>query len=122
MMMSEEQLTTMFKCLAGLKDRPAMYIGDHDPKKALIFLAGFTTALAVCSGFVDHRGEVKQRIIKSRGWNWTNTGLIPQMKERGMSPEDMIAELVSVEIEMIKQITAIKLDSTLEGNTPNERS
>jgi len=99
--MSEEQLDILLRVLENFRVRPTLYIGDDDPRKASIFLMGFKCGMGMR---LDKDYEIQETVFARRGWRFSATGVLSsQMTERGMSNIEMIDELVSIEIEMLKQ-------------------
>jgi hypothetical protein len=86
--------------------RPARFFGKADILLAVTFLSGFRTALSLA---FDADTDVSDRVIANRGWAFPRAheaGTERQMLGKGMSPEQVIGELVAVEIEVIKRWVA----------------
>jgi hypothetical protein len=66
------------------------------------FLTGFRAACAAC-GFEIPR-KLKQQVLERRGWKHSAAGPAAQMRDKGMSDEAIIDELIRLEIEQLKQL------------------
>jgi hypothetical protein len=103
--MTADYRTRLIECLQLMAERPALYIGNHDPDLAALWLSGFTTAVDLEGNLgPDERRALREAVWQARGWRVTSTSCWRQMKARGMTPEDMIAELIAIEIDVLNSI------------------
>ncbi len=50
-------------------------------------------------------GEFEKTFARLRGWKVTNTSVRHQMLPKNMTPTEIIAELIAIEIEVIQRLT-----------------
>ena len=106
--MTSQQASQLIEVLQYVAKAPGMFLGKPDIKLAIVFLFGFRIALEKACG-LDL--SLALQVITSRGWQLPRGASGPasvvhkQMLERGMSSEQVIAELVAIEIDVIKLST-----------------
>jgi hypothetical protein len=84
-----------------------MYFGHEEPRAAITFLGGFSTAAGVALAWNwECRFDVRQKVTIGRGWEWTSTGPHHQMASKGWLPSKIVAELIELEAEYIRQMMA----------------
>ena len=111
--MSDDQLANLMRILEGLKKRPQMYVGFKDPELVGAYLAGVSATVdtwlgLLFDGFDESKiRTIRHEVFKSRGWTHVNV-ISAEMSARGMSPDEIIEELVLIEMDVIKK----KLAST----------
>ena len=81
--------------------RPLMYFGKNDADAVIIFTHGLYTSLYITNHSFPSE-EIYREVSKNRGWHFNALGIIPDMKKKGLSDEEMVKELISVEIEAWK--------------------
>ena len=100
--MNREQVNKIVELLEAARKRPPMYIGGYDVDAAGHFCQGIEAA---CWAF-DEKGHMPLRlqVLQERGWN-TNTArhFSHQMKQRGLTQQEMVEELFVIEIEVWKR-------------------
>jgi hypothetical protein len=104
--MNAQQAADLTQLLDRIAARPARFFGKPDILLAVTFLSGFRTALNVA---LEINSDVSDRVIQERGWNprpVSGLGIERQMLVKGMSPEQVIAELVAIETEVLKRSIA----------------
>lgn len=92
--------------LENVHKRPALFIGRKDDVDGVInFLQGF---LAACDalGFRYSRDINRQVIIES-DWETGAEGVWLQMRQKGMSEEEIVQELLRLEIKGWQKLVAI---------------
>ena len=92
--------------LENVHKRPALFIGRKDDVDGVInFLQGF---LAACDslGFRYSRDINRQVIIES-DWETGAEGVWLQMRQKGMSEEEIVQELLRLEIKCWQKLVAI---------------
>jgi hypothetical protein len=110
---TSEQHKSLVNRLKAMAERPHLYIGDHDATRASIWLNGFTCAVIAQEQLAESNYQIRKDAVTSRGWALRATGDISQqMAERGMSPQEIIAELVEIEIEFLDRLLNIKVGQT----------
>ena len=100
--MNSDQAASLMACLEGARHRPAMYFGKVDVEAAVQFLNGFRVAVGAMCGF-DRGRELREQVIKGRGWPWSAQHPSREMVRRGMSPEAVIDELLVIELEVVRR-------------------
>lgn len=100
-----QQITTVITLLEHVQKRPFMYIVPADPFAFQNFMSGFMAACAALDLHVAreaHTGEV----LAAHGWSMSPATALDQMREQGLSVEDMVRELLRVEVEVWKRLRA----------------
>jgi hypothetical protein len=98
-----ERLLRMLDCV---KARPAMYFGQDEPEAASLFLIGFSAAAGAALNWdFDQWLNVREVVTTSRGWQWTSTGPHREMIAKGWSSSKIVAEMIDIEAEYIRQMT-----------------
>src|SRR4051794_24912570 len=82
--------------LIGDRRRKPMYLGTVDGTTAETFLCGFRVGCLACG--LDVPLEIRQQATTARGWRWEASGPVPEMRERGLSEEQIADELFAIEI------------------------
>lgn len=91
--------------LDAISKRPAMYFGsEENVASAESYLHGYNAALSVTltgdyHGISDLYGET----MIQRGWKWSAAGVTHQMREKGLSDKEIVAELIQIELQCFKQ-------------------
>ncbi len=100
--MTEEQAKKLIRLLEVVKTRPAIYIMRADDYKAVqVFLVGVNTT---CRSLVKLDDEPFMEVITRRGWKSSPEGLVPSMREAGLSDEAIVQEFLDIDIEAYKRI------------------
>jgi hypothetical protein len=86
----------IIEILRSARDRKAMYLGTVDVPSAENFLNGFKVGCFACGRDVPL--EVRARVTTKRGWVWSAKGPIEEMRERGLTEEEIVDELFAIEI------------------------
>jgi hypothetical protein len=86
--------------LATIRKRPGMYF-ETSVESAENFLTGFRTALTIAG--VPLSRESHQMSFERRGWAWTALRSIPSMRERGLSDDHIVGELIDALIDELRQ-------------------
>ena len=103
--MVPQQASELIGLLETFGARPGLFLGMPDVLLATVFLSGFRAAIAKTGGVAS---DLHQQVAEDRGWRMPNAsgpGIEGQMLRSGMSSEQVIAELVAIEIEVIKRST-----------------
>lgn len=104
--MSREQASRLIELLERVSQRPQLFFGAPDFQAAVLFLMGFAAALESAFGVDNHLAK-RERVILERGWELpkaTGPGIEGQMFQKGMSPVEVIQELVAVEIDLLQRM------------------
>jgi hypothetical protein len=86
----------IIEILRSARDRKAMYLGTVDVPSAENFLNGFKVGCFACGRDVPL--EVRERVTTKRGWVWSAKSPIEEMKEQGLTEEEIVDELFAIEI------------------------
>jgi hypothetical protein len=102
--MTPQQAADLIDLLKLFASRPGMFVGKSDVLLAQVFLEGFMAALQKALR-VDM--ALFLVIAVERGWRKpkASEAFERQMLEAGMSAEQVIAEMVAIEIEVIQRST-----------------
>ena len=97
---ASERTRRIVEILNSVRSRKAMYFSPVTVEAADTFLGGFVVG-CLASGSIDRSGIVESQ--QARGWQIEAYGVIPQMRERGMTDEQMIDELIDIHIDAFAQ-------------------
>ena len=101
-----DQHKRLVESLQFVAKRPALFIGNHDPERAELWLCGFAAAIGIQEGLANEVRQLREEIIKGRGWEVRSTSSWRQMGERKMTPTDIITEMVAIEIDVLDRMVA----------------
>lgn len=80
---------------------PVMYFGKYDTDSVVLYIQGLYVSLSMTNhSFPDEK--IYREVSKNRGYHFNALGIIPDMKKKDLSNEEMVKELISVEIEAWK--------------------
>jgi hypothetical protein len=120
--MNAQQASDLTRLLDRVAARPAAFFGQPDILAAASFLSGFRTALCVA---LDLQWDIADVVAMERGWtphHGPGVGIVRQMQAKGMSPEQVIGELVVIETEVLKRSIAPELASCVSHGLQSERT
>ena len=99
MQQQPRSISELIRLLRHFGARPALYIQPVDVKNAQSFLGGVNFCIQVLTQ--PFTREELDSIVASRGWRVSSgpqgEPLEPQMRERGMTDAQIIAELAEIE-------------------------
>lgn len=99
--MNKASVDKIVEFFEAVKARPLMYFGKYSTDSVIAFTYGFYMSLSITDQpFPDL--DTQKKASKNRGWNFNALGIVPHMKEKGLSDKEMVRELISVEIEAWK--------------------
>ena len=101
MIVTPEQHKRLVECLQLLAKRPALFVGDHDPERIELWLSGFAVAVQLNGDIADERRQLREQVMKARGWKVTATSSWRQMLETNLTPAEIIEEMVAIEIQVL---------------------
>jgi hypothetical protein len=98
-------IARLIEHLEFMQKRPVMYFGKYDPDIAEHFLYGFSLAASAMLNR-DHGADLnlKEKVLKERGWKLSAERLHRQMVKRKMSSQEVVEELITIELYYWKQI------------------
>jgi hypothetical protein len=98
--MYKEQTVKLINLLNHIREKPGLYTGDgYEPEKIQVLLLG----IRLCQNTFGLEQPSYAEIAEKRGWRYQPRGLIPEMKETGLSDQEIINELIEIEIEFNKK-------------------
>lgn len=106
--MTPEQTAQLVDYLQLFATRPPLFIGNDDPERAELWLSGFAAAIEIQDGLTKRHHDLREEIWKCRGWEVRSTSTWRQMVERKMTPTDIIAEMVAIEIDLLKKASSMQ--------------
>ncbi len=86
----------ILEILRSARSRKAMYLGTVDVPSAECFLNGFVVGCFACGR--DLPLEIHEQVTIARGWTWSAARPIDEMRERGLTEEQVVDELFAIEI------------------------
>jgi hypothetical protein len=92
----------ILRFLEAFRKRKPMYIGKVEVRAAELFLAGFLAGCGAC-GFPGS-WEKWRDAAAARGWKRSPLGPVPEMRDRGMSEEEIIDELITIHAEVVRRV------------------
>ena len=99
-------IDVMKETLRSFRDRRPMYIYPVDVQNAENFLLGFRIGY-----FSAEEGkqpgswmDLWREILNERGWKESAIGPVVQMRDKAMTDEEIIQELVAIEIALLEKI------------------
>lgn len=82
--------------------RMGMYIHPKDVPNTRSFLAGVAAGASTCG--IRRDWDVYRKVLKARGWNAESPiGPEQEMEERGADSQQIMDELITIEIEVLRQ-------------------
>jgi hypothetical protein len=82
--------------LRSARQRKPMYLQSVNIAAADNFLSGFKIGCFACG--LEVPVEIRERVTIERGWQWYAALPITEMRERGLSEEQIVDELFAIEI------------------------
>lgn len=78
------------------------FVFPLEPQSVELFLTGFRAACVACG--LDVPRKLKQQVLERRGWKFSASGPLPQMRDKGMKDDAIMDELIKIEIDQLRQI------------------
>jgi len=101
-MESQATIAKLLLVLEHARERPGMYFSNIDAADS--FLRGFRIAANTCIGMNDLVHKFRGQVTIERGWVWSSLPPWGEMKQTGMSEQDVIKEMLTIEIEAWKRV------------------
>jgi hypothetical protein len=90
--------------LKQVRERPPVWIGGSSPESLLHFLHGVTAVASAFGVRVDrYLGSAYGQVITERGWEHSAAAPVDEMRERRLSDQEIVQELLTIEIETWKR-------------------
>ncbi len=99
--MNKELASKIIEAFENVLARPLMYFGKYDTDVVIAFTHGFYMSLNITNQSSPSL-DAKIFAAKNRGWKFNALGIIPHMKEKKLTSEEMVKELILLEIETWK--------------------
>jgi hypothetical protein len=90
------RIDKMIQILRSFQDRKKMYVQPLDVANVQSFLGGFVVGSFAADFELPH--ELAWTAQERRGWEQSALGPVRQMRERGMSEEEIMDELIEIQI------------------------
>ncbi len=101
--MEQNTIDKILLDLEKIRLRPTMCFGHYeDFQSAVAFFIGFNHALILLNQSLPAR-EIYNQIYDEKGYKWSPNGVVTSMKEKSLSNEEIVIEIVSIEIEAWKR-------------------
>jgi hypothetical protein len=94
------QIDVLINLLDQIRSHPAMYLAPVDGAAALNWVHGMRASVHSLDLIVDLTPDAWWQAQENRGYWRRATGPLPQMKDRGLTAEQMADEVLAIEIEM----------------------
>lgn len=102
--MDQAQIQRLVEELERVRECPAMYYGFRTAEATQRFLDGFRTACRILG--LEVNIDLRRAVAEARGWDLPTAGLASPMRERGLSEERIVDELLVIEIDALKRLAA----------------
>ncbi len=102
--MYTKQVDRLIECLENARTRPAMYFGEVDVDAAMHYLNGLGLAIMV---WLEEDRQIRNQVTAARGWHPTAMHPSREMIECGLTPAQVIDEMLVIEIETIRRLAAV---------------
>jgi hypothetical protein len=96
-----EECSRLVEILRRMAKRPALFVGNDDPERVELWLGGFVAAIHAPT---KKQRQLREQVWTSRGWKLTATSCWRQMLERKLTPAEIVAELIEIEIEILNRM------------------
>ena len=97
-----DDLATAISRLKDIKRRKSMWFRPS-VDNAQTFLAGYRGALRAMGVEISAHSE---HVVERRGWVQSSIGYTPSMREKGLSEDEIIDELIEILVEELEGIVA----------------
>lgn len=95
-------IQNIIEVLESIRKYPTIYVGNVSPDSLLCLLNGFYLGLKTSSNTHENYPNVMKEVLTKKGWNSPSPSFINQMREKNLSDEEVIKELLEIEIETWK--------------------
>ena len=96
----------LIQLLTRLRQSKEMFLYPLTSGSLENYLNGFRGAGAACG--VEAPRKLRQQVIEARGWKFSAAGPAPQMKQKGLTDEAIMDELIDIEIALLQHIAKAK--------------
>ena len=81
---------------------PALFAGENTVLGTQMYFRGVGLALETMGVRGSLDALIHIQVIESRGWEFSANGAVNDMRERGLSEEQMVQELILIEIKTLE--------------------
>jgi hypothetical protein len=81
--------------------RPHLFLGAVTLERVQVWLGGFEAAAAATR--VKASQGAFSDVLRERGWQESGHGPVPEMRQKGLSDEQIMNELIDIEIEICRR-------------------
>jgi hypothetical protein len=99
--MNLELIASFIDYLNKVRVRPHLYIGDCDPHAMSLWIGGFTFAVHAALGILPQ--DLYIEALTERGWKHSATFSYRKMLDCGLTPKQVIDELLMIEIQVYER-------------------
>ena len=96
--MPRETLDRLIEILRSARDRKRMYFMPVGPIAVVHWIHGLTTGCSLVG--LEWSLPYRRLAVERRGLTFSAAGETHELEQRGRSPEEIVHELLSIEIEM----------------------
>jgi hypothetical protein len=111
--MDRKQIESIVSRLEHINQKPGMYIGELQSQVVEGFIDGFNTACHVLGLPFNKYSDLYKQVLSEHGWAVSSGSCVLEMRERSMSDDSIIHELLTIEIEVWKR-RIIQLENSSE--------
>ena len=103
-------IAALIEVLEQVRRRPGLFTGfQEDVGPVVTWLSGFQTACTILG--YKCGPDIERQVLRENGWERRADGVVGQMAERGMSPEEIVRALLMLEIEQLRRLAEAQHDS-----------
>ena len=99
-MSRKDVVEKLIEAIRRVAERPAMYLGDVTAASASSFQCGTYCACAALG--IDLPSKLLRQAVNGRGWEYGPTGGVADMREQGLSEDQIVQELILIKIRMLE--------------------
>jgi|RhiMetdeSRZDD1v2_1073273.scaffolds.fasta_scaffold157749_2 hypothetical protein len=98
----------MIRTLEFVKEKPHMFVADNPVTSMECFLFGFRSGCYANTDInsLKHKNTIDEVTIE-RGWHFSPVPVSIEMRKRGLSDEEIIEELLTIEIEAWRRMESL---------------
>jgi hypothetical protein len=85
-----------------LQTRPRLFLGEVTLERVNVWLGGFEAGCAALGVAIPR--DVFTKVLQERGWKESAYGQIPQMREKGLSDDQIVQELIEIQVALYQSV------------------
>jgi hypothetical protein len=99
-----QEAQQVVELLNHVRERPPIWLGGYNPQELILFIHGLGAGVAVFGLRIErHPGSAYYDVLIERGWEFLAGFPVDEMRERGLSEQEIVRELLTIEIETWKR-------------------